>query len=84
MIAAGPLFSVALKSDGTVWVFGSNWSGVAASDPRKMLTEPVRVDGLQEIQAVDVRLGRGYALDGRDGCGDSGAMVRAPRRNLRF
>ncbi|QOY85759.1 RCC1 domain-containing protein [Paludibaculum fermentans] len=24
MIAAGALFSVALKADGTVWVFGSN------------------------------------------------------------
>lgn len=53
MIAAGHFYTVALKSDGTVWAWGDNWNGQLGSGATLyQSTTPVQVSGLSNISVV--------------------------------
>ncbi|WP_174591116.1 RCC1 domain-containing protein [Methanocella conradii] len=67
-VAAGHCFSMALKNDGTVWVWGSNdfgQLGLGTVD-NESHPEPIQVKGLTDIMAIDARSELAVAL-GRDG-----------------
>jgi len=48
-IAAGDAHSVALKSDGTVWTWGSNFNGELGNGTTTYILEPKKVEGLEDI-----------------------------------
>ncbi len=67
-IAAGPIFSLALKSDGTVWGWGSNHNGqlgngTFARQPYAAQARPVQVSNLKKITAIAVGTAYCLALD---------------------
>jgi alpha-tubulin suppressor-like RCC1 family protein len=51
-IAAGGSFSLALRSDGTVWAWGANWWGQLGDGSGVTQTHPVQVAGLAGIVAI--------------------------------
>lgn len=51
-VSAGKRHSMALKKDGTVWVWGSSSNGQLGLGDRNMCLFPVRVPGLTQIIAV--------------------------------
>jgi len=51
-IAAGDYFTLALKSDGTVWAWGSNAQGRLGDGTTYLQREPVKVQGLSGITAI--------------------------------
>lgn len=62
-IAAGDHFSVAVKSDGTVWAWGSNGSGqVGTGAEGDWQTTPVQVTGIEDAVAVAARASTAAAL----------------------
>lgn len=64
-IAAGQLFSLALKEDGTVWAWGTNGNGQLGQPPAALSRShtPVQVAGLSDIQAISAGYRFGLALD---------------------
>jgi alpha-tubulin suppressor-like RCC1 family protein len=67
-IAAGHLFSLALKADGTVWSWGHNANGRLGVNSTVNSDVPVQVHGpgdvgfLTGIAAISISCGQGYAL----------------------
>lgn len=64
-IAAGRSHSVALKSDGTVWTWGTNYSGelgIGEDLVTLQRSTPIQVPNLVGIKAVAAGCGRTYAL----------------------
>ncbi|CDG34935.1 dockerin type I cellulosome protein [Acetivibrio thermocellus BC1] len=61
-IAAGDAHSVALKSDGTVWTWGSNFNGELGNGTTTYILEPKKVEGLEDIVAIDAGIGHTVAL----------------------
>jgi len=51
-IAAGTYFSVALKSDGSVWAWGDNYRGELGNGLWANSSVPVQVTGVSEITAI--------------------------------
>jgi alpha-tubulin suppressor-like RCC1 family protein len=51
-IAAGDEFTVALKSDGTVWAWGYNWDGQLGDGTTTSRSMPVRVAGISGVTAI--------------------------------
>lgn len=51
-IAAGDYFSVALKSDGTLWYFGDNILGGSGGGIWHDLARPRRIEGIADVAAV--------------------------------
>jgi alpha-tubulin suppressor-like RCC1 family protein len=51
-IAAGNRFSVALKNDGTVWVWGSNFYGQLGDGTLTNKTTPIQLTGFTNITAI--------------------------------
>ncbi|MGA9141719.1 MAG: hypothetical protein WBZ29_15955 [Methanocella sp.] len=66
-IAAGEGFSLALKSDGTVWAWGYNGYGVLGESHEiadRGYPEPSMIPGLSDITAIDA--GQSYAMALKD------------------
>jgi alpha-tubulin suppressor-like RCC1 family protein len=63
-IAAGDSFSLALKSDGTVWAWGGNWSGQLGDGTTTNRLQPVQMSGLTGITAIAAGTNHGLALMG--------------------
>jgi alpha-tubulin suppressor-like RCC1 family protein len=62
-IAAGSSHSLALKSDGKVWAWGSNqYYGPLGNGTNADSTTPVQVSGLDGIEAISAGLGYSLAL----------------------
>lgn len=61
-IAAGISFTVALKSDGTVWAWGVNGSGQLGDGTTTSRSTPVQVSGLTNITAIAVGSFSNHAL----------------------
>src|SRR5829696_1924225 len=51
-VAAGSSHSLALKEDGTVWAWGSNFDGQLGDGTKANSTRPVRVGKLQGVEAI--------------------------------
>ena len=52
-IAAGDFYSIALKSDGTVWTWGRNWHGQLGDGTTEGKSTPVQVSGLTNVIFID-------------------------------
>jgi alpha-tubulin suppressor-like RCC1 family protein/subtilisin family serine protease len=60
-VAAGGRHSLALKSDGTVWAWGTNTEGQVGNGTfSQVVTEPVQVTGLSNVRAIAA--GPNYSL----------------------
>jgi hypothetical protein len=62
-IAAGDDFSMALKSDGTVWTWGHNDYGTLGNGGKEDTTQPALVRGLPEITVIAAAGRHALALD---------------------
>lgn len=51
-IGTGGLFSVALKSDGTLWYFGDNFLGGSGGGAAPNLARPRLISGIEDVAAV--------------------------------
>lgn len=63
-IAAGSGHILALKSDGTVWAWGSNAHGELGDGTNENSLEPVQVAGLTGVKAISAGKGFSLALKG--------------------
>lgn len=54
-IAAGEAHSVALKSDGTVWVWGRNMHGQMGDGSAKPFLLPRKINGVSDVKAIATR-----------------------------
>jgi alpha-tubulin suppressor-like RCC1 family protein len=64
-VAGGGQHSLALRSDGTVWVWGSNVVGQLGDGAFSDVSTPVRVPGLDQVIAISAPPAGGpYSLDG--------------------
>ncbi|MBE0605157.1 MAG: chitobiase/beta-hexosaminidase C-terminal domain-containing protein, partial [Deltaproteobacteria bacterium] len=61
-IAAGAYHTVAVKSDGTVWAWGYNYSGQLGDGTTTDRSLPVRVTGLSGVAAVAAGVGHTVAV----------------------
>jgi alpha-tubulin suppressor-like RCC1 family protein len=61
-IACGSQFSLALKSDKTVWAWGGGWSGQLGNGTWAASSVPVQVTGLTDITAIAAGYAHGLAL----------------------
>ncbi len=61
-IAEGDRSTYALKSDGTVWVWGGNWYGELGDGSTTERDTPVQVTGLNGITAISAGFDSAYAL----------------------
>ena len=50
MIAAGSLFTLALRSDGTVWAFGTNWNEIVPGNAGASSPKPAQVRALPGLR----------------------------------
>jgi len=87
-IATGPTAAYAVKSDGTVWAWGSGGAGQLGNGAKLNETAPVQVTGLTGMTEVAGAYQAGYALksDGTVwawGAGQPGSSATAPRRRRR-
>ncbi|MBE0448512.1 MAG: hypothetical protein IBX64_10530, partial [Actinobacteria bacterium] len=62
MVSAGINFSLALKSDGTVWAWGRNGYGVYGDDITPPRLTPVQITGLSDMTAVSAGAAHSLAL----------------------
>ena len=68
-IAGGSLHTIALKSDGTVWTWGSNFDGQLGDGTTTERTTPVQVSGLTDVVAIASRGVHTITLIDTDGDG---------------
>ena len=61
-VAAGDSFSLALKTDGTVWSWGANWAGQLGDGSGFEQDHPVQIVGLRDIVAISAGGSQGLAL----------------------
>lgn len=61
-IAAGDRHCLALKDDGTVWTWGSNWYGQLGDGTRRHSPSSLQVNGLSDVTAIAAGLGHSLAL----------------------
>ncbi|MGE5286346.1 MAG: PASTA domain-containing protein [Micromonosporaceae bacterium] len=61
-IAAGGFFSLALRSDGTVWAWGSNATGELGDGTTTSSPVPVRVTGLSQVTGIAAGYSAAYAI----------------------
>jgi RHS repeat-associated protein len=61
-VRAGMFYSVALKPDGTVWAWGSNYGGELGDNTTTDRLAPVQVSGLTGVMAIAAGAGHGLAL----------------------
>ncbi|HEX6357599.1 hypothetical protein [Actinophytocola sp.] len=61
-ISAGGSSAYALRADGTVWAWGSNFFGNLGNGTRADSNVPVRVPGLTDVVAIAGGSGTGYAV----------------------
>jgi alpha-tubulin suppressor-like RCC1 family protein len=61
-VSSGRYASFALKSDGTVWAWGTNTEGILGDDPNidQLVTTPIRVYGLDNV--ISISAGERHAL----------------------
>lgn len=64
-IAAGALFSLALRSDGTVWAWGDNSMGQLGNGTMTSSAVPVRVTGLSQVRSIAAGADASYAINTR-------------------
>ena len=62
-IAAGPVHTLAIKADGSVWAWGNNNSGQLGDGTTTIRTSPVRVANANGIVAVSAGRSHSLALD---------------------
>ncbi|HZD60627.1 MAG TPA: S-layer homology domain-containing protein [Anaerolineae bacterium] len=62
MVSAGITFSLALKSDGTVWAWGRNGYAVSGDDITPPRLTPVQITGLSDMTAVSAGGSHSLAL----------------------
>ena len=87
-IAGGDVHSLGLKSDGTVWAWGDNFSGQLGDGTTEDRSTPVQVSGLSGVIGIAGGAGHslalksdgtvwawGYNLYGRLGDGDRKSVV---------
>ena len=65
-IAGGAMYSLALKSDGTVWAWGANNYGQLGNGTTTNSSAPVQVSGLTGVAAIAAGSGHGLALKSND------------------
>ncbi len=53
MISSGSTWNLALKSDGTVWVWGLNEYGIMSNGSIKYAPNPIQIKGLKDIVQVN-------------------------------
>lgn len=63
MISSGSTWNLALKSDGTVWVWGLNEYGIMSNGSIKYAPNPIQIKGLKDIVQVNAKSDFGMALD---------------------
>ncbi len=63
MISAGPGWNLALRSDGTVWGWGSNYYGEIGNTVSKQNPVPVQISGLSNIQKIFAGADASFAID---------------------
>ena len=61
-VAADQPTTLALRSDGTVWAWGLNASGIIGDGTTTPKTTPTQVPGLSEVTAIALRFQIAYAL----------------------
>jgi alpha-tubulin suppressor-like RCC1 family protein len=61
-IAAGDRHCLALKDDGTVWTWGSNWYGQLGDGTKRHSPSSIQVNGLSDVTAIAAGLGHSLAL----------------------
>jgi uncharacterized repeat protein (TIGR01451 family) len=61
-VSAGGPHTLALKSDGTVWAWGSNGSGESATVPPNPRLTPAMVNGLNNVTAIAAGYGHSLVL----------------------
>jgi len=59
-VEAGEAFVVALKSDGTVWTWGSNMNGALGDGTERSRYVPARIEGIDNV--VDIATGLGFTI----------------------
>lgn len=65
-IAAGSFHSLALKDDGSVWVWGHNKAGMLTGNPkenREIIRKPIKVEGLPKIVKISTKGYHNIAVD---------------------
>ncbi len=85
-VAAGLMYSVALKDDGTVWAWGYNKNGqLGTGETSRFEPAPVKVAGLSGIVKVFAGYNHNVAIDGNGNVWAWGAndLRRARRRDER-
>jgi len=63
-VAAGDNFSVALKTDGTVWTWGENYAGQLGKGDTVDAANPIEVNGLTDVKAIALGTDHVVALKG--------------------
>jgi hypothetical protein len=59
-VETGEAHVVALKSDGTVWTWGSNMAGALGNGTERSRYAPAKVEGVDGI--IDIAAGRGFSV----------------------
>src|SRR5690606_31456867 len=61
-ISVGNLHTLAVKSDGTVWSWGHNWSGELGDGSTTSRATPAQINGLTDVVAVSAGYRHSLAL----------------------
>lgn len=61
-VKEGKNFTVALKQDGTVWSYGTNANGELGTGNHETKSEPVKINGINDIKAISAGYSHSLAL----------------------
>ncbi len=61
-ISAGDEYSLALRSDGTVWAWGRGWEGELGNDALRLTSLPAQVPNLSSVTAISAGSSHALAL----------------------